>query len=120
MQRSDADLYATNERCASRVRVRDMLNDSMTSLMACARQRQTCVLMAELAGAPMSPVANMAGDAVRETARMAAAPAWKAWADSRSARATTATDFMWLCARQRQRLTQVFWVCRLQTGPGVC
>ena len=54
----------------------------------------------------MSPVANMAGDAVRETVRMAAAPAWKAWADSRSARATTATDFIWLCARQKQTLSR--------------
>ena len=46
----------------------------------------------------MSPVANMAGEAAREIVRMAEAPAWNAWADSRSARATTATDFISLRA----------------------
>ena len=68
----------------------------------------------------MSPVLNIAGDAARETVRMGAAPAWKAWADSRSARATTATDFMWLCARKGSGgWSRLFASATVQTGPGV-
>ena len=67
----------------------------------------------------MSPVLNIAGDAARETVRMGAAPAWKAWADSRSARATTATDFIWLCARKgKQRLKPLVCKCKGANWPG--
>ena len=41
----------------------------------------------------MSPSENMEVDA-RDTERMAAAGAWKAWTDSSRARATTAADCM--------------------------
>eukprot|EP00966_Prymnesium_polylepis_P162796 3762509-Prymnesium_polylepis.1 len=41
---------------------------------------------------PMSPSENMVTAAERDA--FMAAGAWKAWTDSRSARATTAADFM--------------------------
>ena len=51
----------------------------------------------------MSPSENMEVDA-RDTERMAAAGAWKAEADSRRARATTAADCMTVCRlRKRER-----------------
>ena len=53
----------------------------------------------------MSPSENMETPAVRETALSAGA--WKAWADSMSARATTAADFIELILWRRGEIGEI-------------